>query len=85
MGEEKRKRQIIEQSPCHCDSGKLAGQCCFNGRSWHKTPAVLGLAAMPQNSVTEKCYMSELGSCGGKLSKEHLISESIIELLSGGG
>jgi hypothetical protein len=39
---------------------------------------------MQQNSKVGKCYMHELGSCGGKISREHLISESIIDLLSGG-
>lgn len=36
-------------------------------------------------SVVDRCYMRELGSCVGPISGEHLISESVIEVLRGDG
>lgn len=41
--------------------------------------------ALPQVGQSEKCYMKELGSCGGGISGEHLISESIMVLLKKDG
>jgi len=46
---------------------------------------VLGLRALPQKSVIEKCYMKALGSCGGGISGEHLISKSVILILKADG
>src|ERR1700737_4304593 len=81
MGEARRNKAKLMASPCRCQSSKAAGDCCFDGRKWHKTPAALGLKSLPQNAVVDKCYMKELGSCGGSISGEHLISRSIIEFL----
>ncbi len=85
MGEAKRKREVNAKTPCPCGSQKLGGQCCYNGQSFHKPPAVLGLRALPQKSVVEKCYMRELLSCDGGISGEHLISESVIHVLRADG
>ena len=79
MGQAKRNRARLMASPCRCQSSKPASECCFDGRQWHKTPATLGLRCLPQNSVVDRCYMKELGSCAGGISGEHLISKSIIE------
>ena len=59
--------------------------CCYDGRVWHKPPALLGLRDLPPKSVVEKCYMKELRSCDGGISGEHLISESVILLLKADG
>jgi len=59
--------------------------CCYNGRIWHKPSAILSLRALPPISAVDKCYLRELGSCGGGISGEHLISESIMLLLQGDG
>ncbi len=85
MGEAKRKKAKLERAPCVCGSQKPARECCFNGRSWHKPPATLGLKVLPQASVVDKCYMKELHSCDGGISGEHLITESIIRLLKADG
>jgi hypothetical protein len=85
MGEAGRRRLKIENGPCTCQSGKPARGCCFDGTHWHKAPARLGLRALPECSVVEKCYMKELGSCDGGISSEHLISLSIILLLKADG
>lgn len=85
MGEARRKRAAIENGPCRCGSSKRALGCCYNGREWHKSAAVLGLKALPRKSVVEKCYMRELHSCGGGISGEHLISKSVILVLKADG
>jgi hypothetical protein len=43
------------------------------------------LRALPPMSAVERCYMKELGSCDGKISREHLVSESILLLLKADG
>lgn len=85
MGEAKRRREAVLQSPCPCGSTKIALECCFNGRNWHRTPASLGLRDLPAVETVERCYMRELGSCVSPISGEHLISESVIEVLQGDG
>src|SRR5580704_9165329 len=81
MGEAKRRRTANAKAPCPCGSSKPGGMCCYDGRVWHKPPALLGLRDLPPKSVVEKCYMKELRSCDGGISGEHLISESVILLL----
>jgi hypothetical protein len=85
LGEAKRKRRQLERSPCRCLSGRPAGECCFDGHSWHKAPAELKLRTLLQASVVDKCYLKELGSCDGGISAEHLISKSIIVFLKQDG
>jgi hypothetical protein len=85
MGEAKRKRDAVLNGPCPCGSGKAARLCCFNGRDWHKPPAVLGLRTLPPTGRVEKCYMKELGSCIPPISGEHIISDSVCQVLMGDG
>jgi hypothetical protein len=85
MGEAKRRRDAVVNGVCPCGSAKPARTCCFNGRDWHKPPAVLGLKDLPPASKVERCYMRELGSCVAPISGEHLISESVIEILRAEG
>lgn len=85
MGEAKRNKVARENGRCLCGSGKPAGACCYNGRSWFRRPAVLGLRALPSISAVDKCYMRELGSCQGPISGEHLFTHSIMLLLKGTG
>ena len=73
------------KAACPCGSSKPSDQCCWNGQEWHKPAAVLGLHALTENSVVEKCYMKELRSCAGGISGEHLISKSVILILQDGG
>jgi hypothetical protein len=63
----------------------VARTCCFNGTRWHKPPAKLGLKLLPPASKVQKCYMKELNSCVAPISGEHLISQSVIEILQGNG
>jgi hypothetical protein len=85
MGEAKRRNAERAKAPCPCGSSKPAGECCFNGRYFHKPSAMLGLKALPIKSSVERCYMKELRSCDGGISGEHLISESVILVLKADG
>jgi hypothetical protein len=85
MGEARRKRLALENGPCRCGSARLAKLCCYNGNAWHKKSAVLGLYSRAPNSSVSGCYMKELGSCKAPISSEHLVSESVLEVLKGEG
>lgn len=85
MGEAKRRKDFVLKGPCPCASGKPARLCCFDGRDWHKPPAVLGLKALPSAERVEKCYMKELGSCEPPISGEHIISDAVCRVLMGDG
>mgnify|MGYP001766171329 CR=1 FL=1 len=87
MGEAKRRRDTTLNGPCPCGSGEIAQHCCFTGAGWqwHKRPTVLGLKALPSADRVEKCYMKSLGSCVGRISREHIISESVCHVLTGDG
>lgn len=85
MGEKKRRREAALNGPCPCNSTLSARDCCWNGQGWHRSPADLGLGALPKASSVEKCYMKELGSCVGPISGEHIISEAVIHVLKADG
>jgi hypothetical protein len=85
VGEAKRKKEAVLNGPCPCGSAKSARLCCFNGRDWHKPPAVLGLKSLPPASTVDRCYMKKLGSCVGPISSEHIISESVCRVLMADG
>jgi len=85
VGEAKRKREAVLNGPCPCGSARSGRECCFTGRYWHKLPTTIGLQKLPATTVVDRCYMRELGSCVAPISGEHLISESVIEVLQGDG
>lgn len=86
MGEAKRKKEAVLNGPCPCgDSKESARHCCFDGRGWHKPAAILGLKTLPPGGLVARCYMKELGSCVGKISGEHVISDSVCKVLMDGG
>ena len=85
MGEAKRKKEAVLNEPCPCGSAKAARECCFDGRDWHRSAKTLGLRELPRASVVDRCYMKGLKSCVAPISGEHLISESVIEILKGDG
>lgn len=85
MGEAKRRLLALRLATCICGSGKSAGDCCLKGSHWSKAPAALELRSIGEAKSVEKCYMKELRACGGGISGEHLISESVIRLLAGDG
>jgi hypothetical protein len=85
VGEANRRKAAQAQAPCPCGTGKPSGECCFNGRSYHKAHSPTGLRALPPATSVDKCYMKQLGSCDGGISGEHLISASIMAVLADQG
>jgi hypothetical protein len=84
MGEAKRNRERRASEPCICGSSKAAGTCCFDGRSYTKQPAEISLSNPTGDLSVDGCYLGHTGGCGGPISKEHLISESVLNVLNQG-
>ena len=68
---------------CPCGSGKKAKFCCLNSSRWAKTPAKISFPE-PNQISNSKCYASCLRSCSSKLSREHILSQSIQRQLGEG-
>ena len=85
MGEARRRLFALRQQSCRCGSGRIAGVCCLKESHWFKPPAIVTLRTPCTGESVEKCYMRGLRTCDGKISGEHLISESVIRLLAGDG
>ena len=85
MGEARRRSLGLRKLPCWCGSGRVAGECCFQGDRWFKPSATISLRTFSNDMGIEKCYMKELRACEGGISGEHLVSESVIRLIAGDG
>lgn len=68
--------------PCPCGSGMPAANCCLTNRGFRKQPA----SSIPPGPITgnsiERCYAKGLGDCGTRISREHYVSESLLERLN---
>ena len=69
-------------APCACGSGVPAHKCCWRGIGrWEKSP--VGITETPETHfVHESCYLSPLGNCGAKMTREHFISRNILERIT---
>lgn len=70
---------------CPCGSGEKSFKCCWRGDGrWEKTP--VGIIDLPPVSVppseNDRCYLSSLGNCSSKITKEHFISRNILERIT---
>jgi len=66
---------------CPCGSGLQLKTCCFKKNSWNKTPALIGHHSEKSNFSHDKCYANLTNDCSEKISREHLISEFILNNL----
>jgi hypothetical protein len=78
LGEAKRKRL----APCRCGTGLPAGQCCFKGNRWHKRPSILNMRNTGATGSHASCYLRDTNACDTKITREHLVSESVLEVLA---
>jgi hypothetical protein len=78
MGEAKRKRL----APCRCELGKPAAECCLTPNGWHKRPAIVQMRDMGVTGSHTSCYLRETSSCDSKITREHLVSESVLGVLA---
>lgn len=69
---------------CPCGSGEKSYQCCWRGDGrWEKTPVgIINVSGAPFKN--DRCYLSPLGYCGTKITKEHFISRTILERVTTG-
>src|SRR6266404_892642 len=81
MGQARLKRKKLEAAPCLCGSGKPGGSCCFDGHCYVRQPSIVRLTN-PENTVSnDGCYLSQTNSCRTKLSREHLVSETVLKVI----
>jgi hypothetical protein len=80
MGQAKQRRRAIATQPCICGRGMLAGECCLDGRWWHRKPTALGLVRT-NGTALGNCYLADLNGCSDKISREHLISEAVLRVI----
>ena len=78
MGEAKRKRL----TPCRCGLGKPARECCLTPNGWHKRPAILKVHDTGVTGSHASCYLRETNSCDSKITREHLVSELVLQVLA---
>jgi hypothetical protein len=78
VGEAKQKRL----SGCRCGSTRPAATCCLTGNGWHKKPAVINLHRTGESERHVACYMRDTNACCSKKSREHLISEAVLQVLA---
>lgn len=78
MGQAKRKKL----GPCLCGSGLVALRCCWTSRGWHKAPERIDLHNTGETGLRDGCYMRATNGCSDTLSREHLISESVLKTLA---
>ena len=81
MGEATRKHHARADLPCRCGSNKLAKECCWRERGWHKSPAVINLTDTGYSGNHRRCYLNALNSCSQKLSGEHVISATVLKAI----
>ena len=84
MGEARRRRLVSAQNPCICGSGRLASKCCFLSGAFHKTPAHVDLRRQTDGFGLGGCYLRDLSTCSEKLSREHLVSEGVLNTIAEG-
>lgn len=76
-------KMVKRRDPCPCGSGNEAIQCC---RKYGNRFEKLGKSIEPISTITNyenpKCMFSFSKNCCQKISREHYISEGILDLIS---
>ncbi|WCT12985.1 hypothetical protein [Mucilaginibacter jinjuensis] len=67
---------------CPCNSGKKATYCCWDGGKWNKRPTLLPETKALTGHAHNKCYANITNNCSDKISKEHFVSEYLLNNLS---
>ena len=72
----------LSHGPCPCRSGEPAYNCCWRGDGrWEKVP--VGIIDVDKTDfMHDRCYLSSIGNCSTKISKEHFISRNILERIT---
>jgi hypothetical protein len=78
VGEARRKKL----GPCRCGSGLAALQCCWTDQGFHKPPQQIDLHNTGLTGRRDGCYMLGTNGCSDRLSREHLVSETVLSVLA---
>ena len=74
------------QKPCPCGSGRKSKSCCLkdvkNGY-WLPPECVTKTPAPKTGFSHNKCYAKSLMDCCTKITREHYISESVLQVIGG--
>lgn len=73
---------IPRGSECPCGSTKPTCQCCLTEYGLYKPAAPTRPPGEKTQGRKSGCYASGLEDCGGRLSREHYISESLLRHLN---
>lgn len=73
---------IPPDSPCPCGSGNLASYCCLTGSGFKKVGSVTSPPAPATGTFVPACYAARLADCSLKLSREHFVSECLLDELN---
>jgi len=73
---------ISPNSLCPCGSQISASQCCLTAMGFHKVPALTVPPPPKTGKSIKSCYANCLTDCESQRSREHYISESLLEYLN---
>lgn len=73
---------ISPGSPCPCGSGESASRCCLTRTGFRKITASTTPPPPQTFASLQSCYASPLADCSSKRSREHYISESLLDYLN---
>jgi hypothetical protein len=78
MGEARRKKA----RQCICGSGLPAAACCYGDHGWMKKAAFVRIDQTGHLGSHDKCYLNSTKACSDQITKEHLISHSVLKVLA---
>lgn len=68
-------------SPCICGSNKKSKQCCLTPEGhWARQALKINVHTSKQSSL-KNCYLSELNCCSDKISREHYVTEAVLNVI----
>lgn len=73
---------IPPASACPCGSEKPASRCCLTASGFRKAPASTTPFPPKTGESLQACYAAPLYDCSSKLSREHYISQSLLQYLN---
>ena len=73
---------IGPDSPCGCGSGRRFGECHLVDGSVQVEPKEFNPPMPMTGESMKKCYFAFTNNCGGRLSREHIISQAVLRNIS---
>ena len=73
---------VAPSAPCPCGSGDPASRCCLTTAGFRKVPASTIPRPPRTGSSLQSCYASVLTDCNSRRTREHYISESLLQYLN---